>query len=273
MRTLYKLSATARGVLVRAVLDDVPVLTCDDPAYEQRLAFLNPWLTSGSNALRLQLAWPNDLDPLRGELTVEVQEIVGEGEEATCRRVLSYAWPPEDHDERIVARAAQRRRHEVVLDLVPAPAPPVEYWRAARPIELTDASRLELLEHVVELQRAFDRLQIKKALEVLRYRNQEIARALFTTVDDLAGELAAAAMLSLPDEVLDGEQGIDLRTYVASSFAERLEPELEVYLVAEGRVAWVTRGGFAPALRIKGPPMYVMHAYLGVVDGRWTFVR
>jgi hypothetical protein len=284
MPTHYQLVAKTNGAFLRVSLNDIPVFWHEALSARAVFEMLDPWIVEGENELRVQLAWPKSPsgtagDPAAAEVAVEVRELTGPKEPYDARVIEQIVWPPPDpmQRERLIATAERRLRHEALARFSPAAVPPVELWSKARPIDLTPEVREKAIELVIGAQMAMDLYVFDRVLELTAFRNEDLARAYGVPHTRPRGELASQLLASLPDHALEGDAPIDLQADAQKNLdalvAEDLEQSLELHLIADRRLLWVTRPGLEPALRTRTSPRTEIPAYLALIDGQLTFAR
>lgn len=277
MASHYQLLCRTEGPLVRVDVNDVPLVRWERTS-GTTVEHLNPWLVAGPNEIRVVLAWPAT-DPGGGHVEVSIHQLSGEGTAFRDEVVAKLEWPPAVQGQvtaeaaaRAVRLAERRARHEALMEFSPAEPPPTQLWSSVGRMDLTQEAALEIAALAASLQRAADRLDLDGVAGMLEYRTRDLARAFHVSEEEVLRELVSVLIATLPRDVLEGRRGIDPAELVVEAH-ENLESELQVHLVANGRLAWVTRADYAPALRTRGPPRFETSLFVARIDGAWTIVR
>jgi len=258
MAVIFLLQIEKQGLLGRVLLNGVPVRIWSDPGRADVGDPVNAWVRPGRNVLELQLnrAPENDLaaaDPrLRLTLTRLDQPDSGP---SSSRPLLTYVLPPEDGAP--VTWPLRDGRSLTIDD-----APPSDLWPRLAPVALDDAARAGVMALVDRLQAALNARDLNLLSRLLQYKAVDVARCFgYPTTQALPSQARFFG-----DLMQDPDWG--MQPYGPD--------ELQLHLVAGDTMVWVTRPGFAPALRSAPTadglslelPLYIAH-----IGGNWWVVR
>lgn len=256
MSMSYRLTAKKKRVTVRLELNEVPLWVWDDSEAVHITEELNPWITAGTNTLRVRVDWPEDESyaPETALADIRIEAVAADQDGGQRLALAEYAWPPKEEEEAYPS--------ETVLQFDIAEPPPSRFWPDAQAIELTSEAEGEITDLVERLHASLAARDIDRLADLLDYRAVDIARSRYwptTKARDSQRDFFHETLIEEPDWQL----------------ANLASEQLEMHFVAEGRLLWVTREDFQPALALTSPDdsEVAIELYLAPVAGNWTVIR
>jgi hypothetical protein len=258
---IYVLAVDSVGMVARIWLNGVEIFA--DPLGEPRVfqTKLNQWIVQGENRIELELQPVVDDDDqiVGGDRAFAVELVRGEhgtvpGPEAT---LLSYRWTS---DEAPLDPCADIPTWSWVRSFATADAFGRWSWQDAPPAPLSLESRVAIVAKVEAVHSALERHDEAALSELLRPKNQELARA-----------------FDLPLGELESDQAEHFRSCFGSAAwaMEPFEPDaIDLVPMADGRLVRAQGPGGRPPLRgTSGDGPFVYGMTLTVVGGDWVIVR
>lgn len=255
------LRAGATNLTARFELNGVPVLVDTDATAARTQMIANEWVRRGENQITATLAWPRDLsyapNIASALMSVEVHSATPHAPgapAAPAQEVARLSWPRPNIQE---AYPQTLREQFSLPDF-----PPTRLWNEASLLpQLTAAERAAATDLTRSIHDAYQRRDVKRVLSLLARRTEDVALAFGETLSSREESVA------------------ELTTDLLNAHGWALEPldpdALEMELVAEGRLIWVTGPGYAPAIssvRMK-QFQWSMHLYAGILNRQWWILR
>jgi len=236
-------------VQAEIAINGVPVLYGE---YEGPLSYsglINMWVKPGKNVVTVRVM------PLPGpqkkgqffELTVSV----GRSAQAAINgpKLAQFRWKSEESREKLPL--------EKIFKFTPLEPPPSELWTKAEVLKLDEETRKGAEECIERLSKALVQRDVEDLTRLLEFRLRERDRWLHGETEKLADVRKAVEELLKDAEF----QPVDMGS-------------LEMHLVADGQLVWVTGKGFSRFLKGKGGESGTeVDVYLARMEGKWTLAR
>jgi hypothetical protein len=244
----YSLMVESRDLGAEILLNDILVESVDPADRATLSSAVNPWIVPGENRLSIRSARERARAGVQHMLRVRVGRRGIDSSHEDVRADFNLITPDPG------ATFAELRTFQA------DPPPPATLWTSARPLNLDDATRAAAGAVVRDLERAFERRDVKAAAALLEWKTVDIARAGFRDP-----ELARANQRETLENLFQD----------AGYVVDRLNPEtLQMELRAGGRLLSVARpSGPAVQLRLSQGGRFALPILIANVDGILRIAR
>jgi hypothetical protein len=256
---LYLLESVRPDAPSRVSLNDVPIRIWPDASGARTTDPVNQWIRPGKNQLSVRLeSMPQaQAQGSSGRLRAVLrQRLQGAGGGSSADEIARLEIPPDKPAGAIAWPLT------ATVEFQPAAPPPSRIWSEIEPLGPVDSVRGEALQLLTAVHSALNARNLEQLSALLRTKALEMAACYGFPVDQ-----ALARQREFFSGLMEG----------GSWAMEALAPAaIELHLVADKRMLWVTRNGRAPALRSSrtaGGAVLELPVYLARIRGVLTVVR
>ena len=249
-RILYHtLTYKVNEVQAEITVNGVPVLYGEYKGPISYSGLINMWVKPGKNVVTVRLM-PLQRPQKRGQF---FEFVVGVGRSAQTAingpKLAQFRWRSEESKEKLPL--------EKIFKFTPLYPPPSELWTKAEVLKLDEETRKGAEECIQRLSEALVKKDVENLSKLLEFRFQERDRWLHGDTEKFS------------DVRKDVEE-----LFIGAEFQPVDMGSLEMHLVADGQLIWVTDKGFGRILKGKGGESETeADVYLARMEGNWTWAR
>ncbi len=236
-------------VQAEIAINGVPVLYGEYAGPISYSGLVNMWVKPGKNVVTVRVM-PLSGPQKKGQF-FEFTVSVGRSAQAAINgpKLAQFRWRAEESKEKLPL--------EKIFKFTPLEPPPSELWTKAEVLKLDEETRKGAEGCIERLSQALVRRDIEDLMSLLAFRFQERDRWLHGET-----ETSADVRKDVKDLLRDAEfQPVDMGS-------------LEMHLVADGQLVWVTGKGLSRFLKGKGGEGETeADVYLARIEGSWTLAR
>ncbi len=236
-------------VQAEIAINGVPVLYGEYKGPMSYSGLINMWVKPGKNVVTVRVM--PLLGPQKKGQFFELTVSVGRSAQAAINgpKLAQFRWRSEESREKLPL--------EKIFKFTPLEPPPSELWTKAEVLKLDEETRKGAEECIQRLSKALVQRNIEDLTKLLEFRSRERDRWLRGESEKLSD-----VRKDVEELLNDAEfQPVDMGS-------------LQMHLIADGQLVWVTGKGFSRFLKGKGGESETeADVYLARIGGNWTLAR